>query len=247
MSSPSSIIKIRILNLDVLSEDAGDFKRAGLYVVARVGSTVQRTDVLGDSDDMTWNELFVFHLDNTPTALIPSAPHPHPHPHSSLPTPSSPPGLSPHISAVTPAPVIESGPISSFPQYSSGLGEHFTTDLPHLRQQKQQQLESESHLGSRGLPWMVPPYRIPTVMLELWRNTFSSDDCLAKYQFCIPLEGKGEVLDRVVRLTSASSYSVQFALRVRVGLVQHNSFAMGSNSILPNRPVPMATPVFWRP
>ncbi|KAH9600921.1 hypothetical protein LSM04_002956 [Trypanosoma melophagium] len=244
MCNSSSIIKIRILNLDVLSEDAGDFKCAGLYVVARVGSNVQRTDALGDSDDMIWNELFVFHLDNTPSELIPSPPlHPPP---PRLPAPSSPPALSPHVSAITPAPLIERGPVTRYPQYSGGLGETFATDLSHLQQQNQQ-LGSGNHMGSHALPWMAPPYRIPTVMLELWRHTFSSDDCLAKYQFCIPLEGKGAVLDRVVRLTSASSYSVQFALRVRVGFVQHNTSTLDSNYLLSNRTVPMEAPVFWRP
>ncbi|RNC36736.1 hypothetical protein TcCL_Unassigned00254 [Trypanosoma cruzi] len=54
------MIKIRILHLSVLSEDAGDFRHAGLYVVMRVGDEAQRTSVLVEGERKSWDEVFFF-------------------------------------------------------------------------------------------------------------------------------------------------------------------------------------------
>lgn len=74
--------------------------------------------------------------------------------------------------------------------------------------------------GSRGAPLFAAPCAAPPVVLELWRHSAASDDWLAVSQLSFAHEKSGDVVDRVVRLTSASLYSVQFALRVRVALMQ---------------------------
>ncbi|KEG10075.1 hypothetical protein DQ04_04221070 [Trypanosoma grayi] len=222
MCSPSSSLRIRILTLDVLSEDAGDFRHGGLYIVARVGGEAQRTCALSDADERSWNEVFAFRLDGRPPAAAVSLAGSGGGGRGGLmPSRAPPPFSSTPIMCAVP----DYGRAPPPPPRGSGGSIAMDAFAP---------------------PWLGTPYRLPTVVLELWRNSPNSDDCLAKYQFCVPLECGSDVIDRLVYLTSASSYSVQFALRVRVALTQPQSRPVGHHTF-PPKMVPMEAAALWRP
>nr|CCC90260.1 unnamed protein product [Trypanosoma congolense IL3000] len=223
--TPLGRLKIRILDLSSLLDGASDSVYAGMYIVARLGADSQRTDVLradagtDGTGGRVWNEVFMFEIEGNsapPVKTPPSTP-------SALGVDSA---VAPHL------PSLHERQAVRFP------GSSYT-------------LPQQSPVVSRGL--LSPPSGfvggmcgLPTLTLELWRHSPESDDCLAKYQFCIPLEmSDGNVIDRVVRLTSASPYVALFALRIRVALLDCDWSAMGygRNALGVN---PMSVSVLWR-
>ncbi|EKF38130.1 hypothetical protein MOQ_001663 [Trypanosoma cruzi marinkellei] len=211
------MIKIRILHLSVLSEDAGDFRHAGLYVVMRVGDEAQRTSVLVEGERKSWDEVFLFRLPPSLPAL----------------------GVGMSLGA----PFIASGSLArDTPQYLPFFQHHHHPLTTH------DSIVAGSSMNAMALapPWVGDPYGDPSVALELWRHSATSDDCLAKYQFCLPHDNSGGVLDRCVRLMSASSYSVEFALRVRVALLHADSTHAIRRSSARNT-IPLEAPVSWGP
>ncbi|CBH10734.1 hypothetical protein, conserved [Trypanosoma brucei gambiense DAL972] len=218
--APLGRVKIRILDLTVLSEDASDFVYDGLYVVSRLGPDAQRTNILCSGADSAggrcWNEVFMFHFEGNPPEFR------------------------------------ETAPTLSKSGLDITVGQHISTyhDGPSLGNPSREYiLPQQPHEVKRGLlapPWMGGSCALPAITLELWRHSLSSDDCLARYQFCIPLEmSSGNIADRVVRLASASSYSVQFALRIRVALSGYDGGALGFENYMPAMS-PANLPVLWR-
>ncbi|RNF23419.1 hypothetical protein TcG_01411 [Trypanosoma cruzi] len=216
------MIKIRILHLSVLSEDAGDFRHAGLYVVMRVGDEAQRTSVLVEGERKSWDEVFLFRQPPSLPAL----------------------GVGMSLGA----PFIASGPLArDTPHYLSSFHHHHHHHHHHPLT-THDSIAAGSGMDAMALatPWVGDPYGLPTVALELWRHSATSDDCLAKYQFCLPHDKCGGVLDRCVRLMSASSYSVEFALRVRVAL-SHSGSTHAIRRPPAQNTIPLETPVSWGP
>ncbi|RNF07864.1 hypothetical protein TraAM80_03122 [Trypanosoma rangeli] len=210
------MIKIRIQHLNILSEDAGDFRYDGLYVVMRVGDEAQRTAALAEGGHKAWNEVFHFRLTSPPAvrvaagsaAMLPGTPH-----------------------------LAGDPPLRGTLPYPLSLRRH------------QLHTTNDSLSGDTGMAAVAPapPWAgIPMVTLELWRYSATSDDCLAKYQFRVPHERGEGVVERCVRLMSASSYSVEFALRVRVALV-HADPAHAVRRLSPQKALLQEPAVLWGP
>ncbi|RNF18544.1 uncharacterized protein Tco025E_04441 [Trypanosoma conorhini] len=214
---PAGMIKIRILHLSVLSEDAGDFRHGGLYVVVRVGDEAQRTAALAEGDRAAWNEVFHFHLPSPPAAGVAAG----------------------SARALLEAPLLAGGPPPlEMPPYPPSL--------PRRRLHASGVGGSDMAAVAPAAPWAGSPFDVPTVALELWRHSATSDDCLAKYHFPVAHEVGEGVVDSCVRLRSASSYSVEFALRVRVALV-HAGPAHALQRPAPQRAVLREPAVLWGP
>ncbi|KAG8347698.1 hypothetical protein ERJ75_000358700 [Trypanosoma vivax] len=221
------MLKIRILDLILLTEGADDFTYSGLYVVARFGSEAQRTSALLDDDESAGTH------NSSVNGILPA-----PLPYNSDCHDDGPAGNASRmwdevflflIDDCTMFSTGQSSSVNITPHLVDGSATSHCLPFPHttisplsdyVLPSPSKPQPREAGQGLLAPPWNSNYYCPPSIALELWRSGAHAECCLAKYQFYIPLEmTDGTIVDRVLRLHSASLYSAQFLLRVRLAVV----------------------------